>query len=310
MSGTRDNPPVKSLANSRVLVSGAAGFLGSHLCDRLREHGADVHAVSRSDRTGDAGGVRWWSSAFDDAAEIERILRAVRPDVVYPLGGHVTAAPEVGHVLPTFTSLLASTVALLSLAPELGVSRIVLAASSTEPRDESGAPGSPYAAAKWCATVYARMFYDLYRTPVVVTRPFMTYGPGQDGSKVVPYTIDSLLRGDVPRLSGGSLAADWIYVVGVVDGLHKAGTAPDAVGQEIELGTGTLTTVREVVERIVTSIEPGVEPEFGALPDRPKEEVRAADVDHSWARLGWRATTSLATGLERTIAWHRRRLGR
>jgi NAD(P)-dependent dehydrogenase (short-subunit alcohol dehydrogenase family) len=95
-------------AASRVLVTGAAGFLGSHLCRRLHEGGAEVHAVSRSDRRGVAEDVCWLRSSFDDTGEVDRILRTVRPDVVYHLGGYVTAAPDITHVLPTFSSLLAS----------------------------------------------------------------------------------------------------------------------------------------------------------------------------------------------------------
>lgn len=293
------------MAASRVLVTGAAGFLGSHLCRRLHEGGAEVHAVSRSDPGGAAGGVRWLQSSFDDTAEVDRVLREVRPDVVYHLGGHVNAAPDITHVLPTFSSLLASTVHVLARAPELGAHRIVLAGSSVEPGDPSDVPSSPYAAAKWCGRIYSRMFHQLYMTPVVVTRPLWTYGPGQREDKIIPYVIASLLRNRVPRLSSGALAVDWIYVDDVIDGLLKAATVPEAVGEEIDLGTGSLLSIREVVERIVDILKPSVQPEFGVLPERTRERVRAADVERTWELLGWRASTSLETGLERTIAWHR-----
>lgn len=298
----------ETLAVSRVLVTGASGFLGSHLCDRLRACGADVHAVSRSDRQG-ADGLRWWRSDFDDPFEVDRILRAIKPDVVYHFGGHVTADWRLGHVLPTFTSLLASSVYVLVRATELGSCRVVFAGAYTEPLAAAGIPGSPYAATKWCATAYARMFHQLYDTPVVVTRPFMTYGPREQPHKLIPYVVTSLLRGQAPRLTSGSLAADWVYVDDVIDGLLKAATAPAAVGQEVDLGTGKLVSVRDVVAMIVEILQPSVQPEFGALPDRPIEQVRAADVERTWTLLSWRAQTSLAAGIERAIAWHRSQLG-
>ena len=126
----------KALAASRVLVTGAAGFLGSYLCRRLHEGGAEVHAVSRSDPRGDAEGVCWLRSSFDDTGEVDRILRTVRPDVIYHLGGYVTAAPDITHVLPTFSSLLASTVHVLVQAPAE-----VRAEEAGGPRDEHPAGG-------------------------------------------------------------------------------------------------------------------------------------------------------------------------
>lgn len=301
--------PESPLAASRVLVTGASGFLGSHLCDRLREHGAEVHAVSRSEPGPRREAVRWWPSPFDSPGEVDRVLRAIRPDVVYLLGGHVTAAVEISQVLPTFSSLLANTVYALQRVTELGCRRIILAGSFTEPFDTAGVPGSPYAAAKWCASAYARMFRALYETPVVVARTFMTYGPRQQETKLIPHVVSSLLRGEPPRLGSGALEADWIYVDDVIDGFLAAAIAPSAVGEEIDLGTGTLASIREVVGRIVGILQPGVQPQFGALRDRPRELVRAADTERSCALLGWRATTPLAIGLERTIAWHRRQLG-
>jgi nucleoside-diphosphate-sugar epimerase len=290
-----------------MLVTGAAGFLGSHLCDRLLACGAEVHAVSRSDPPAGHAALRWWRGTFDDPAEVDHLLRAVRPSVVFHLGGHVTASPDIAHVVPTFTSLLASTVHLLVRAPEHGVRRIVLVGSSTEPCG-TAVPGSPYAAAKWCASAYARMAHALYGTPVVVTRPFMTYGPRQKADKVIPYVVTSLLAGRAPRLTSGALAADWVYVDDVIDGLLKAATVREPPGQELDLGTGRLTTLRDVVTTIGDLVESPIAPHFGALPDRPREEPRVAEIDRTWALLGWRATTALATGLERTIEWHRRAL--
>ena len=305
MAVASNDPGADDTAPSRVLVTGASGFLGTHLCDRLLSSGAEVHAVSRIDRDAGSTGMRWQCSDFDSEVEVARVLRAVRPDVIYHLGGHVTAAPEVTHVLPTFSSLLASTVHVLLRATELGCRRIILAGSFTEPVDAGGVPGSPYAAAKWCASAYARLFRALYGTPVIVARTFMTYGPRQHESKVIPHVISSLLGGRAPRLSSGARVADWIYVDDAVDGLLAAAAAPAAV-KEIDLGTGRLTSLREVVDMIVDILRPAVQPEYGALPDRPHETARAADVERSQTLLGWRATTTLHSGLERTIAWQRR----
>ena len=308
MSAVSDSATA-ALHGSRVLVTGASGFLGSHLSERLLRCGADVVAVSRGAPAAADKGIRWLCSAFDSAGEVTHVLRTVRPDVIYHLSGHVTAAGDVRHVLPTFASLLASTVHVLLAATELDCRRTVLAGSLTEPSRPAEIARSPYAAAKSCASAYARMFHALYATPVVVARTYMTYGPSQHPSKVVAHAVSAFLEGRAPRLTSGALRADWIYVDDVIDGMLAAGAVPGATGAEVDLGTGALTSVREVVALIAALLRSPIEPVFGALPDRPDEPVRAADTERAAAVLGWRAATPLTTGLERTIDWHRRHAG-
>jgi nucleoside-diphosphate-sugar epimerase len=149
------------------------------------------------------------------------------------------------------------------------------------------------------------MFHSLYQTPVVVVRPFMTYGPGQHETKIVPHVIRSLLLGRAPALSSGVWSADWVFVDDVIDGIVAAATHPGINGCSIDLGSGKLTSIREVVESIVQLIDPQIEPQFGALPDRPRQRERAADTEFARKALGWRATTTLEDGLAATVQWHR-----
>src|SRR5262249_41964705 len=125
---------------------------------------------------------------FADLEQTRAVFAAARPDVVYHLAGAVGAGPQAELVAPTFHSLLESTINVLLAALEHGKPRVVLAGSFTEPPPGGDwpAPGSPYAAAKWAASAYGRMFHALYQQPVVVLRPFMAYGPGQAPSKLLP----------------------------------------------------------------------------------------------------------------------------
>jgi nucleoside-diphosphate-sugar epimerase len=197
---------------------------------------------------------------------------------------------------------------LLIAATELGCRRIVLTGSLTEPdftRDDRGIPASPYAAAKWASSVYGRMFHKLYGTPVVIARPSMTYGPAQDSRKLVPYVIESLLRGEAPKLTSGRQELDWVYVEDVAEGLIAAGWASGGEGSTIDLGSGAVHSLRAVVEKIAGRIGAPVEPVFGALPDRPLEKALVADTLPAKVKLGWEARTSLESGLDATIEWHR-----
>ena len=192
------------------------------------------------------------------------------------------------------------------VAAEIRCRRVVLAGSLNEPQPGhwETAPDSPYAAAKWASSAYGCMFFKLYHTPVVTVRVFMTYGPGQDMRKLIPYVTVSLLRGEAPRISSGRWEADWIYIDDVIDGFVLAAHAPDVEGSTIDLGSGTLVSVRTIVQHLFDLTGSKIDPLFGALSDRPFEQVRPADITQAQATLGWKPKTSLREGLERTISWY------
>jgi len=290
----------------KVLVTGASGFLGSHLCRRLVESGAEVHALSRTPQSSQFENLRWWQVDLEDLAASRQLFNQVRPDVIYHLSGHVTADPDIRNVLPTFRSLLLTTVDILTLATELGCRRIVLTASLTEPQSGQvdNPPSSPYAAAKWASNAYGRMFQSLYRTPVVIVRPFMVYGPNQNQNKLIPYSIRSLIRGEQPKLSSGEWSADWIYVDDVTDGLIASAEVSGIEGATIDLGSGQLVSVAAIIGQIIKLLGVSIEPHFGALPNRPLEEVRVAILENSFRVLNWQPRISLQEGLKRTVDWH------
>jgi nucleoside-diphosphate-sugar epimerase len=291
----------------RVLVTGGSGFLGAPLCRRLAAAGAEVHATSRSPRTG-GGALRWWRVDLEDGAELGELCAEVRPDIVYHLAGVINGAPDPRLLLPTFKSLLVSTVNLLMLATEQRWRRLVLVGSLEEPvgdQIELG-PTSPYGAAKFAATAYARMCHRVFGTPVVVARTFMTYGPGQPEWKVMPYTILELLAGRAPELSSGRRRLDWVYVDDVVDGLLRAGCTAGIDGLTVDLGSGVAVSLREIVERVTKLLGSPVRPKFGTKPDRPLDgEIKVADTEHTHSVLGWQPTTSLDEGLASAVRWYR-----
>jgi nucleoside-diphosphate-sugar epimerase len=291
----------------KILVTGASGFIGRHLCRRLLHDGHDIHATSRRAMFGSGSALTWHVADFADPAAARRVIEAVRPEIVYHLAGAVGASPDLALVLPTFQSLLASTVNLLVAAQQHDCRRIILCGSLTEPGLDGDVimPQAPYAAAKWAAAGYARMFYSLYDTPVVLLRPFMTYGPGQARTKLIPSVTLSLLRSEPPRLSSGKYSSDWIYIADVIEGFVAAATTPGIEGKTIDLGTGNLVPMTQIVDNLVTIVGHDVTPEFGALPDRPRENMIIADTATAAEDLGWRAKTPLEAGLRKTVSWYR-----
>jgi UDP-glucose 4-epimerase len=290
-----------------VLVTGATGFIGAHVCRLLGEAGAEVHGVGRRAAADVPGLARYHAGDLADASFVDRVLAESQPRCVFHLASHVVGARDLDQVASTLRDGLIATVNILTAAVRHGGPRVVLAGSLEEPEPEGEllVPSSPYAAAKLAGTAYARMFQVLYELPVVHARIFMVYGPGQrDLRKLVPYTILSLLRGEAPRVSAGDRLVDWVYVEDVARGLMRLGEQNGIEGQRVDLGTGVLTSVRDVVRQIATLVRPDIVPEFGAVAARPMEQVRRADAEAAEKLTGWCPGFSLAEGLARTVDWY------
>jgi len=282
---------MSDFAGKRVLITGASGFIGGALARRLSEEGAIVHGVTRRKPESAGPCERWWEADLTDSATVRRTLDEASPDLVFHLAGMVAGARGVELVLPMLQANLIAPINLLLAAQERGV-RLLLTGSLEEAQPDASwpIPASPYAAAKLAAGAYARMFQSLYGSRAAWLRLFMVYGPGQpDVRKVVPYVTLALLRGESPQLSSGARPVDWIFIDDVVDAFLAAAVAPDLGAQPLDVGSGRLVTVRAVVEELVRIVDPRIAPRFGAVAERPMEQVRVADV-----------------GLRKTVEWYRR----
>ena len=290
---------------SVALVTGGAGFIGSHLCAKLAAAGASVHSASRREHPGTSF-FRHWTVYLSDHLAVERLLDQVRPDYVFHLASHVQGAPDLKHVLPAFHGNLATTVNLLTAIAERGCRRFVMTGSFMEPPPGDAAPTSPYAAAKGASAAYGRMFHLLYGVPITTARVYMVYGPGQqDLTKLVPYAIRSLLKGEAPQITSGRRLVDWIYVEDVADGFLRLALAEGAIGKAMDLGSGSLIATADLVALICRLVDPSIKPEIGALPDRPMEPTGAARIEESFSAVQWSPRVSLEEGLRRTIEFYR-----
>lgn len=296
------------LEKQKILVTGAAGFIGSHLCRTLLDGGAEVHGISRKAQLNSKGSMHWWQGDLADAVIVRNLITAIKPDIIFHLASHVAGSRDIRLVWPTFASNLMSTVNLLTMASEIGCRRIILSGSLEEAESKGGetVPSSPYAAAKGASSSYAHMFHALYRTPVVTARLFMVYGPGQqDTNKLIPYVTLSLLSKQPPKLSSGLRQVDWIYVQDVVDGLIAAAQAPNLEGHTVDLGSGTLVSIRTIVQQLAHRIDSQVGLLWGSLPERPMEQTRVANIKKTYDSIGWKPQTPLTIGLQRTVDWYR-----
>ena len=303
----------------RVCVTGGAGFIGSHLVDRLLADGQDV--VVLDDLS--TGRVENLGAAFEriefieaDGREVARIEAAVAGcEVVYHQAALAAVARSIENPLEVHDVNVTGTLNVLTAARAAGARRVVFASSSsvygdteTLPKTVSmpTSPRSPYAAGKAAGENYLAAFYASYGLETVALRYFNVYGPRQSPrslyAAVVPLFIESMTQGRGPTIYGdGEQTRDFTYVADVVDAVVRAGTAKDAAGAVLNVGCGDRISINDLARAIANAT--------GFRGELHYEDARTGDVRHSLAciertraLLGWEPRTTLAQGIESILA--------
>lgn len=308
----------------KVLVTGAGGFIGSHLVEVLTRSGAQVRAFVRYNSRGDAGLLRTLSA--DVLKELEIIpgdLRdedAVRKvvdgrDIVFHLAALISIPYSYRHPAEVTTTNMIGTLNVLLASRDLGVKRLVHTSTSevygtarTTPISESHPlqGQSPYSASKIGADKLAESFYCAYDLPVITVRPFNTYGPGQSARAVIPTIITQALTRNTIHLGNLDSTRDFTYLDDTVSGFLRAAESSTGLGEVFNLGTGEEISIGTLAEKINAMIGRGATIETDQERLRPeKSEVMRLISDNSRARevLGWEPRISLDEGLKRTIHW-------
>lgn len=312
------------LTGRRVLVTGASGFLGSHLTRRLVELGAQVHALTstvssvyptrlltlREHLTLHEG-------SLTDRGALESVVAAARPELVAHLGAYTHVGKSWQRVDECIQANVQGTVNLLMALAPAGYERFVNTGTSEiygdveVPFREDGPvhPISPYSVSKHSAEQYCRLFAESRGWPIVRVRPFNAYGPAQSPDRVIPELIARGLQGRPIRMTQGRQTREFNYVTDLVDGFVRLLTTPGIDGELFNLGCGHEISMRALATQVMAVLEDPVEVQFGALPDRPTEIWRMyADATRARERLGWVPQVSLPDGLARTVEWYRAEL--
>jgi dTDP-glucose 4,6-dehydratase len=310
--------------NQSTLVTGAGGFIASHLVEALVANGARVRAFVRYNSRGDPGLLAQLPPDVQSQVEIVagdlRDLDAVRNaaqgiEYIFHLGALIAIPYSYVHPLEVAETNVMGTLNVLLAAQDAGVRRLVHTSTSEVygtalrvPIDE-GHPlqgQSPYSASKIGADKLAESFYCSFDLPVVTLRPFNTYGPRQSARAVIPTIITQALTQDVVRLGNLDARRDLTYVSDTVAGFLRVAEAPDVTGETFNLGIGSEVRVGDLAQEIITLVDKPVRIEIDPARLRPeKSEVQRLLADNSLARqrLGWAPTVSLRDGLAKTIAW-------
>lgn len=311
------------LSNQKVLVTGAGGFIGSHLVERLQLMDCQLTAFVRYNSSASAGhldrlGVKDVNIFRGDITEYESVRDAMRGQaVVFHLAALVGIPYSYIHPSQTFETNAVGTLNVLTAARELSIERVVITSTSEvygtaryTPIDEEHPlqAQSPYAASKIAADKLAESFYRAFGTPVAIARPFNTFGPRQSARAVIPTIIAQALRSDQIRLGATSPTRDLTFVEDTVDGFVRIAQHDAAVGEVINLGTGKEISIGELarlIQRLAGRELPILTELQRVRPSASEVERLSADCTKANKLLGWTSRTSLEEGLLKTIAWIR-----
>jgi UDP-glucose 4-epimerase len=290
-----------------VFLTGATGFIGRRLTRALVDLGCTVSAlVLPSDTQTLPEEVRPYPGDVTDPGTLADALADAKPTVVF----HLAAIGMTNPSLPMGAACRVNVGGVISVLDAVhavdGVQRVVLVGSSYEygarRSDDELDPFNPYSASKVAAWAFARAAYNAWGSPVVWVRPFQVFGPGQHAKALVPASVLAAIGRDDLQMTRGEQQRDFIFVNDVVEGLLAAGRVPDIEGRVLDLGSGQLRSVRQVVERIWSLAEAEGRILAGVLPYRPGEvPAIPADVQRTRLLTGWEASTSLDEGLMLTI---------
>jgi len=300
------------LAGQTALVTGGAGFVGSHLAEALLERGADVRVLddfSSGRRENVPAGAEVVEGDVRDPGVVRSAVRDC--DVVFHQAGLVSVPASVEDPLASQAANVTGTLNVLEAAREEGDARVVVASSvavygdpdeTPVSEDDRKTPQSPYGVDKLAVDHYARRYHDLYGLETVALRYFNVYGPRQragDYSGVVSTFLEQAGSGQPLTVHGdGTQTRDFVHVSDVVDANLAAATAAadDAAGRAYNVGTGDSVEIRELAElvRTVTGTDAGVVHTDGRPGDVERSE---ADATRARRELDWQATVALADGL-------------
>jgi dTDP-glucose 4,6-dehydratase len=308
----------------KVLVTGAGGFIGSHLAERLVELGAQVRALVHYNALGSWHWLehsplgREMEVVTGDITDRDSVRHAVeKREIVFHLAALIAIPYSYQAPASYVRANVEGTLNVLQACREAGVARLLHTSTSEVygtarvvpiPESHPLQGQSPYSASKIAADKMAEAFYCSFQVPVVTVRPFNTFGPRQSARAIIPTIITQALAGETVRLGNLHPTRDLNYVANTVDGFLRAAVAEKVVGETINLGSGREISVGDLALLIGRLLNRPIQIFCEERRLRPQlSEVERLLADNTKARtlLGWTPAVSLEDGLKRTIDWLR-----
>jgi len=314
---------------TRVLITGAGGFIGSHLTERLVKEGADVKALVHYNALGTWGWLDWSPARDDieiiagDICDRDCVRQAMLDvDIVFhlaaligiPYSYQAPASYVMTNILGTLNILQSARDTEIEKIVQTSTSEVYGTARSVPISESHPLQGqSPYSASKIGADKMAEAFCLSFGLPVVTVRPFNTFGPRQSTRAVIPTIITQGLAGNVVRLGNLHPTRDLNYVANTVEGFLLAASMPGTIGKTFNIGSGREISIGDLVVLIGDILGTPIKVESDERRTRPeKSEVERLLADNILARsiLGWEPKISLEEGLKITVDWIKENRGK
>ena len=313
-----------SIARQKILVTGAGGFVGSHLVQRLVGAGAKVRAFVRYNSRNDWGMLDYLPKEILDELEVitgdlrdsHAINNAVRSmDIIFHLGSLIAIPYSYVHPREVIETNVMGTLNVLAAAREMGVSKIIHTSTSEVygtaqyvPIDE-GHPlkgQSPYSASKIGADKITESYQHSWNLPVAIIRPFNIYGPRQSTRAVIPTIITQALSGSKIFLGSLNTTRDFTYIDDTIEAFIRVAESSKSLGEVINIGSNFEISIADIAQRLIDIIGKTREITVDKKRLRPRDsEVERLWCDNSKAKhlLGWEPKIPLEEGLRKTIDW-------
>jgi len=313
-----------SLEGKRVLLTGATGFIGSHLARRLLQEGAEIHVLVRKEsnrsRIRDIlSNLLLWKGDINDYESIRLCIRNTKPNIIFHLASMRNVERDPSLINSMIETHIKGTLNLVKavIDEKIPIECFINTGSSEEYGDGSAPfhesqremPVSPYSASKVAATYFCEMMHRAMGLPVITIRPFLTYGPYQDIDMFIPSLIHHCLARKDFQMTEGDQTREFNYVDDVIDAYLLTAVRENAIGQTINIGNGIEYRIRDVAEHVVKMMGSPIRLLIGVLPKRPGETPHHFCNNEKAKRLlGWSPKVSLDDGLKKTIDWYRKYL--
>ena len=303
----------------QVLVTGAGGFIGSHLVKRLLAEGARVHILIRKStslrRLQDSlNQLTIWEADITDRDALQATVPRIQPHIVFHLAALVDVSRSWELITPLAQTNILGTIHLVSAVKDSPLEAFIQTSSSEEygdavsPLEETQreSPISPYSFSKVASTHFCQMVARTFDVPIATVRLFPTYGPFQDSSMFIPSAIRTLFLNRTFKMSPGDQLRDFNYVDDIVEAYLRVAQCPDARGELLNVGSGAAYKLKDVIETIRRLLGGDTTVEVGALPYRKGEGSKIFCDNRKIQQLtGWSPKISLEEGLRLTVDWYK-----